>query len=206
MSIDAPPTAVEPGDVPAPAPRRRRLGPWLVAPVAVVVILFVAVLATSDPAVDRVADSPLLGKPAPPLVSTDLEGDRFDLGAMRGRWVVVNYFAPWCVPCRQEHPELISFHTRHQLAGDAVLVSVVFDDLPGTQAFFAKEGGDWPVVTDPTGGIALDWGVAKVPETFIVDPEGYVRMRIVSGVTSSGLDAALAQLQLLRVGARQAAS
>jgi cytochrome c biogenesis protein CcmG/thiol:disulfide interchange protein DsbE len=178
----------------------RRLAPLLVAPIALLAILLVVILATSEPAVDRQAASPLLGKPAPALVADTLDGGHFDLGAQRGRWVVVNYFAPWCIPCRQEHPELVSFAQRHELAGDAELVSVVYDDIQGSKDFFAQEGGDWPVVTDPMGRIALDWGVAKVPETFVVDPDGIVITRLISGVTSDGLDQLLAAAQQIRNG------
>ena len=189
-----------------PPPRRgaRRVAPWLVAPVAVIVILLLAVLVTSKPSVDRVTDSPLLGKPAPDLVATGLDGTTFDLSAQRGRWVVVNYFAPWCIPCVQEHPELEQFNARHVAAGgDVTLVSIVFDDVEGSKQFFDDQGGaQWPVLTDPSGSIALSWGVAKVPETFIVDPSGYVRRRLISGVSANGLDNTLVAVaqELLEVG------
>ena len=204
MSTEAPPDEAAPSaSSPEPARRRRRLGPWLVAPVAVVVGLLVLVLSTSDPAVDRQADSPLLGKPAPAVESVDLQGEAFALGDLRGRWVVVNYFAPWCIPCRQEHPDLVSFSQRHAVAGDAVVVSVVFDDLEGTRAFFTREGGDWPVVVDPTGAIALDWGVAKVPESFLVDPDGFVVSRLVSRVSTDGLDQLLERAKAVRAGVEE---
>ena len=108
--------------------------------------------------------------------ATTLDGDSFDLDRLRGQWVVVNFFATWCVPCRQEHPELVSFHRRHTQAGDAAVVSVVFDDDHGeVQDFFDANGGTWPVVVGDEGQIALDYGVSGVPESFLVDPTGVVR-------------------------------
>src|SRR3546814_7964023 len=72
----------------------------------------------------------------------------------RGRWVAVNFFASWCTPCIQEHPELVAFDEAHREAGDAAVVSVTYDDrTDDAKEFFAKRGGDWPVVDDPENSI-----------------------------------------------------
>ncbi len=176
------------------APGRRRLAVAVAVPVAAVLALFVGVLATREPAVNRKTDSPLLDQPAPGIRGETLDGQRFDLGDLEGRWVLVNFFASWCVPCIQEHPELKRFSAEHAAAGDAEVVSVVYDnDQENTERFFAREGGDWPVVTDPQGRVALDYGVARVPESFLVDPDGVVRVKITGGVEQAGLDELLAE-------------
>jgi cytochrome c biogenesis protein CcmG/thiol:disulfide interchange protein DsbE len=177
-------------------PRRRHTVLIVAIAVAVIALLLFVVLATREPGRNTFADSPLVGGVAPALTGETIEGDEFDLDDQRGRWVVVNFFATWCAPCRQEHPELVSFAERHEAAGDAVVVSVVYDDDAGeVREFFADNGGDWPVVAGDTGAIALDWGVAGVPESYIVDPLGFVRGKVIGGVTSSGLDRALDRLQ-----------
>lgn len=184
-------------DAPAPVEPRRRHTVLIVAvAVALVVVALFAVLATREPGRNTFADSPLLGKVAPPLTGETLTGNAFDLDGERGRWVVVNFFASWCAPCRQEHPELVSFAERHAAAGDAEVVSVVYDDDGDeVRAFFERNGGEWPVVAGDTGSIALEWGVAGVPESYIVDPLGFVRYKVVGGVTSTGLDRVLDRLQ-----------
>jgi cytochrome c biogenesis protein CcmG/thiol:disulfide interchange protein DsbE len=150
---------------------------------------FVWVLAGADPSTDRVVSSPLLGKPAPAVESQTVDGEPFTLAAGRGRFLVVNFFATWCTPCQEEHPELVAFEEAHAAQGDVSLVSVVFDDQADTvRDFFAEKGGDWPVVTDPDGRIAFDYGVAQVPETYVVGPDGRVLAKLTGGVTAAGLE------------------
>jgi cytochrome c biogenesis protein CcmG/thiol:disulfide interchange protein DsbE len=183
--------------VEAPArPRRRHTVLAIVVVVALVIVALYVVLATREPGRNTFADSPLLGNAAPALAGETLDGSTFDLDGERGRWVVVNFFASWCAPCRQEHPELVSFAQRHQIAGDAIVVSVVYnDDTDAVAEFFADHGGDWPVVVGDTGPDALEWGVAGVPESYVVDPLGFVRLKVIGGVTSTGLDRALDRLE-----------
>jgi cytochrome c biogenesis protein CcmG/thiol:disulfide interchange protein DsbE len=163
-----------------------------VVPVVIVLLVSFAViivLATREPAVNRVAASPLVGRAAPQLTGTTLDGDAADLAEHRGEWVLVNFFATWCGPCRREHAELGGFHDRHAQIGDASVVSVVFDDTTeDARAFFEEEGGDWPVVAGDQGDIALDYGVIKVPESYLVSPDGVVVKKLIGGVTQEFLE------------------
>ncbi len=174
-----------------------------VAVIAVLAVLLIAVLATRDPSVARVTKSPLLGKLAPEVAGTTLDGEPFDLASHRGRWVVVNFFATWCTPCLAEHDDLAAFHASHSAAGDAAVVSVLFDDKPErARAVFEDLGGDWPVVIDPEGAIGVAYGVARVPESFLVAPDGTVVQRLVGGVTAEGLDGLLAAYVAASEGTR----
>jgi cytochrome c biogenesis protein CcmG/thiol:disulfide interchange protein DsbE len=176
---------------------RRRSPVAAIAIVVVVVVgLLVVVLFTREPATDRQADSPLLGRRAPALVGTTLDGTAFDLADQRGEWVLVNFFATWCAPCRQEHDDLASFHDRHRAIGDASIVSVVFDDTAGNaREFFEENGGGFPVVVSDEGDIALDYGVLKVPESYLISPDGTVVAKIIGGVTEGGLESILDDAQ-----------
>ena len=86
-------------------------------PIGVVLALLIVVLGTRKAAVDRTVTSPLIGKQAPAVKGTTLTGQQFDLGR-QNRWVLVNFFASWCVPCVQEHPELRAFQQEHAAKGD----------------------------------------------------------------------------------------
>jgi cytochrome c biogenesis protein CcmG, thiol:disulfide interchange protein DsbE len=162
--------------------------------VGIVLVGFVALLAVSAGGDDDTAASALIGEAAPPVVGTSLDGEPFDIDDHRGKWVLVNYFATWCPPCVEEHPELIAFDEAHADAGDVELVSVVFDDNEeNVRTFFENNGGDWPVLVEGTDGVAVSWGVLTVPETFLVSPQGIVVHRFTGGVTQEDLESVLAE-------------
>ena len=179
----------------APGGGRRRVGLIVSAVVAVLLVGFVAVLATREPATERRASSPLIGKVAPALAGETVDGGSFDIDDHRGRWVLVNFFATWCQPCVQEHPELVRFSQAHATADDALVVSVVYDesDLDRVRDFFAERGGEWPVLSD---GLlpAVDYGVVKVPESYLVAPNGVVVQKYTGGVTQDMIERDIAAL------------
>jgi cytochrome c biogenesis protein CcmG/thiol:disulfide interchange protein DsbE len=169
--------------------RRSHRARWIALAVGVPVIGLVGILATRPPAATRLADSPLVGKPAPAIGGQTIDGTSVHLSDYRGRWVLVNFFATWCVPCRIEHPELIAFHQRHRAMGDAEVLGVVYDDsTDAVRQFRSEHGGAWSMLVDPAGRIALELGVAGVPESFLISPEGIVVSKIVGGVRASDLE------------------
>ena len=187
-------TATRPASAPEP-PRRRRSRAVLLAAAAVgvVVVALIVLLATSQKPEDS-ADSPLLGHPAPSLTGTTLDGKPFSLSSLQGKFALVNFFGSWCQPCQQEAPELRKWALEHNAKGDAELVNVVFNDTPDkVRAFFAGHGGaSWPVLSGNTDSMALDWGVSKAPETFLVTPNGTVVWKTIAPVTQDELDKLLA--------------
>jgi cytochrome c biogenesis protein CcmG/thiol:disulfide interchange protein DsbE len=159
--------------------------------VGLVLGLLILVFATRDTSRDRMTTH-LVGAVAPAVVGVTLDGSEWDLDDQRGRWVVVNFFSTTCVPCIREHPELVAFATAHAEADDVRLVTVAFDDSPSAvAAFFARNGGDWPVLTVDTGRVAVDWGVIGVPESYLVTPSGHVAAKVIGGVEMDELDGLL---------------
>ncbi|NQW59276.1 TlpA family protein disulfide reductase [bacterium] len=177
--------------------RNSRIARNIAIATGVVVLAFFILLVTAKPRGERGISTPLLGNPAPAVSSPLIGGGTFDLARRKGSWVVLNFFNSTCVPCRIEHPQLVAFQKNQSvLENSAELITVVNDDSDAAVAeFFKKNGGDWPKVTDPDGAIAVAFGVAKVPETWVIDPSGFVRLRIAGEVTSGFLSAKLAELQ-----------
>jgi cytochrome c biogenesis protein CcmG/thiol:disulfide interchange protein DsbE len=175
-------------------PATRRTGLWAAIAIATVMVVFVAVLATRPSAADRQARSPLLGKPAPELTGTAVDGAHVDTAALRGRFVLVNFFATWCIPCIREHPELVKFAQRHLVTGDAAVVGVIFDDdAASVRRFVADKGVAWPIIPDPGGHVAYDFGVRGPPESFLLDRQGNVISKIIGTVQADSLDRLLDQ-------------
>jgi cytochrome c biogenesis protein CcmG, thiol:disulfide interchange protein DsbE len=183
-------TTVTP-DAPAPAEARRR-GParWIALGVLVVVAAFIVVLATRPAADTKTPANPLVGEPAPDISGTSLDGRSVSLASLRGRWVVVNFFATWCVPCRNEHPDLLRFSQDNQGANSPTILAVAYDenDLDAAKSFFLQKGGTWPVVPDHGGHIAVSYGVRGLPESYVVDPNGNVSQHITGQVTYDQLE------------------
>ena len=179
----------------ARSPRPMR---WIALGLAVVAVAFLAVLATRKSAEQSASDSPLLGQPAPEVIGPGIDGSTIRLSQLRGRYVVLNFFASWCVPCAREHDDLVRFQEVHREAGDATVLAVTFnDELEDARRFFEQRGGDWPVVADDRGKVSLDFGVRGPPESFLISPEGIVLTRIIGEVQYDGLEALIRQAEAL---------
>lgn len=147
---------------------------------AVPIVMLLGYGLTRDP---RQIDSPLPGRPAPDFSLPTLQpGDSIKLSELRGNVVVVNFWASWCIPCRDEHRALSAAWGRYRERG-VVVLGVSFEDTPEAGLAFRDElGGDWPLVEDPGSDTAIDYGVFGVPETFVIDPDGTIAAKTTGAV------------------------
>lgn len=176
-------------------PQKRRF-PWLaLLPLTIFLglagIFSVQLLSGADPA--RIP-SAMIGRKAPTFAAQPLDGLTRDgtpvpgLGSpdFLGTVTVVNVFASWCVPCREEHPTLL------RLAADPAirLVGLNYKDDPtNARRFLGQIGNPYRAVgTDPNGRIGIDWGVYGVPETFVVGPDGTIAYKFIGPLTDETLD------------------
>jgi cytochrome c biogenesis protein CcmG/thiol:disulfide interchange protein DsbE len=174
--------------------RRRSRGPlhaarWSAFAVGLVVIVLVAVLATRAPATTTEAYSPLVGRLAPGFTAPTFAGSPLRLSSFRGKWVLLNFFAPWCEQCREEEPSLEAFlYTRPGGARTAVVGVLYGDTLADGVSFQRQQGASWTSVVDRHGLIASTYGVGGLPRSYLIAPDGSVAAALVGAVTVAGLE------------------
>jgi cytochrome c biogenesis protein CcmG/thiol:disulfide interchange protein DsbE len=117
----------------------------------------------------------LIGQPAPDLTLPYLErAGELSLADLRGDVVVVNFWASWCVPCREEHPALVAAADDYRSSG-VTFVGIVYQDQPDQAIAFLDElGRAYDSLIDPDSAAAIEFGVFGVPETYLIDREGIV--------------------------------
>jgi cytochrome c biogenesis protein CcmG, thiol:disulfide interchange protein DsbE len=153
----------------------------------------------------RIIPSPLIGQPAPdfelpvmalvPGAGGDVTGETVRLSDHLGEVVVLNFYASWCVPCRIEHPALVRTAARYADRG-VQFYGIVYQDTPPSIRTYLRQMGakGYPSLLDPGQRVAIDWGLAGVPETFFVGKDGRVARKVFSAVSELELVAEIDRL------------
>ena len=116
-----------------------------------------------------------MGNAAPAFSGTALDGSTVSLASFQGHPVVVNFWASWCTPCRDEFPVFKDKLTAHAADG-LVVLGILYKDTPDLGKSFSTDfGATWPTVTDPNGTIADSYRIAAPPQTFFIDKSGVIR-------------------------------
>jgi cytochrome c biogenesis protein CcmG, thiol:disulfide interchange protein DsbE len=154
---------------------------WLLPLAAVPVLALLAYGFRLNP---RDVKSPLLGRPAAPFTLTSFEGAPMALAGLRGKVVVLNFWASWCYPaCYEEAPVLEQGWRTYRDRGVVVLGIDIQDKDEAGRKFIRDFNLTFPNAPDRTGKVSVDYGVYGVPETFFIDRQGAIRVKHVSAVT-----------------------
>lgn len=179
---------------------RRRLAAILVAGAAILALVvalnvpFAGIGGTAPQSGPISVGSPLLNQPAPDFSLTTLDGRTVRLSDYRGRPVIVNFWASWCIPCRDEFPQFVAARTQHAAQGLEIL-GVVHQDSPDAAAAFAREhGANWPMLLDPDDQAWKAYLGIGVPSTYFIDRQGVVRATSLGPVSTSGLPSQLGRI------------
>ncbi len=134
---------------------------------------------TRDP---NVVESPLPGREAFDFAGPTLAGDTLRLNDLRGKVVVLNFWASWCVACIDEHAVFVDAERRYAERPFQML-GVVYQDSPeNARRWMRRLGGSWPSVLDPSSRIAIDYGVYGVPETYFIGRDGRIAYKHIGPV------------------------
>lgn len=122
--------------------------------------------------------SPLIGKPAPTFTLREVgTGRAIDLASLRGKPVVLNFWATWCAPCWEEHPVLVA--NARMLQPNVQFLGVVFQDEESKiLGFLQQRGSSYPTVVDDKGKTAIAYGIGGVPETYFLDANGVIAAKV----------------------------
>jgi cytochrome c biogenesis protein CcmG/thiol:disulfide interchange protein DsbE len=160
---------------------------------ALLLVLLARLIAASHNASSAPA-YPLLGHPAPDftvILWNGSNGQQLHLADLKGKPVVVNFWASWCDPCREETPRLESAYQKYASQG-VVFVGLAYNDTPDHgRPFVDKYGVTYPVGPDPDGATAVAYGVDGVPETVFIGRDGKIASRVPGGLSDEALESNL---------------
>jgi cytochrome c biogenesis protein CcmG, thiol:disulfide interchange protein DsbE len=170
-----------------PAPTWRRFLP----PVLAFVLVAALGVALLRPKSGGDAGDPLLNKPAPSFTLATLDGGQLSAAQLKGQPLVLNFWASWCVPCRDEAPLLRELSEKQ--GGKLRVVGILFDDKDRTRMrkFIADYGLSYPNLLDTTLQTSIDYGIGGVPETIYIGADGTVRAVDRGGLTRGRLSESL---------------
>ena len=155
---------------------------WLLPLAAVPVLALLAYGFRLNP---RDVPSPLIGRPAAPFTLTGFDGAPVALEALRGKVVVVNFWASWCYPACYEEAPVLEQGWRAYRDRDVVVLGVDIQDRDEAARKFIRDFAlTFPNAPDPDGKVSVDFGVYGVPETFFLDRDGRIRAKHVGAVTT----------------------
>ncbi len=159
----------------------------VVAIAALVVVLLLAF--RRDPQDIRTGT---IGKPAAAFTLQKLD----DTGALslddaKGKVTIVNFFASWCIPCKQENPDLVRVYERYR-GSNVEFIGVLYQDSRENGLRYVKDNGvTWPTASDDDGRVAFAYGVFGIPETFFIDVDGIIQGRHIGPIDEATLVAAI---------------
>lgn len=137
-----------------------------------------------------------VNKPAAAFTLERLDGTgKVALADHAGKVLVLNFFASWCIPCKEENPALVHVWERYR-SSDVVVIGIVYQDsLESARRYVRDNGVTWPTLTDEDGRIAFAYGVFGIPETYFIGPDGIVAGRHIGPIDEATLVTAIESLR-----------
>lgn len=165
---------------------------WMIPLATVPLLVLLGYGFRTDP---KAIPTPLVGKPAAPFALKTFAGDEVSLERLRGRVVVLNFWASWCIPaCYEEAPVLERGWQAWKDRGVTLVGINIQDREEAARAFLTRFNHTFPNAADTAGRVSVDYGVYGVPETFFIDRAGRVRGKHVGAITDAAFERQLRPL------------
>jgi peroxiredoxin len=120
-----------------------------------------------------------VGNPAPDFDTVDLNGEVWSLSKLQGKVVFLNFWATWCPPCREEMPSMQKLYTKLPKEKFTMLALFNKDDPTAVERFVTQLNITFPILSDEYNIIGERYGLAGLPETFIIDKQGVIREKFI---------------------------
>lgn len=137
--------------------------------------------------------APVVGRRAPDFAVLDLNQNPLRLSDLRGQVVVLNFWATWCPPCREEMPALDQYYRQNREKGVVVVGMNVAESKTAVERFIRESGVVFPIGLDPDRVVETAYRVSALPSTFIIDEQGFVRMRVLGPLDVKAIGQMVAQ-------------
>jgi cytochrome c biogenesis protein CcmG, thiol:disulfide interchange protein DsbE len=174
-------------------PRPTRRITLLVGIALVTTLAVIAIVALTRPSTGTTGTL-AKGAPAPEIKGTALDGSTVDLASLRGKPVVINFWASWCGPCQQEMPLLAQKAEQHQDSGLQILGVLSDDTAENGRTFETQYGATWPSVFDGDGAIKKAYQVIGRPQSYFVDRDGVLRSIQIGYLTDADFERQFAEI------------
>ena len=182
---------------------RIRLNKWVTYVVLIATTLAIGVIVTlmsfprEQSQQQNVGSSRLVGKQSPDFTLAMLDGGKVNLSQFRGQPVLINFWATWCIPCREEMPELVRAYETHKAEGLMILgLNLTYSDsLPDVQAFVSEFDISFPILLDEDGVVTeRSYQILGVPTSVFVNRDGTIERVQVGLMTGEQIDKFVAEI------------
>ena len=187
-------------DAQTPSPEAHRAASPARRPTRPIILLLLVAVATTAAVLLVARGGPTAstgiakGQPVPNITGTTLDGTVFDLATLHGHPVLINFWGPSCIPCREETPLLATLVARHAADGFVVVGVLTDDPVEPARQFAAQYGGTWPTVIDPGGVLKSAYHIVGKPQSFYVDRNGIYRDIQIGEVTDADFERKYAEI------------
>jgi peroxiredoxin len=170
------------------------LSPWKYRSFPIIILIlgagwiWISRIPTAAEGAERVS-VPTKGFPAPDFALQDPDGSIYELSSLKGKVVLINFWASWCPPCRSEMPAMDEVYSQYQNQGFIILAvnSTIQDDPDEAKAFFKEMGLTFPLLLDTDGSVTQTYQVRSLPTSFFIDREGIIQEVIIGGPMAEAL-------------------